>query len=234
MALAKHIVPTETGLSLFGVLKQADPALVDPGLTVQLECLLDDVVIGKQIWSAQLRRVQRRRAHHRQAEGRRCRWRAAVIWFCSWQWRRSLSADACDEALCRQPGPAKGHHATARLQDIDLGLPQVPQRTCRLKKTDGETTAKDEPGPVSPAQLLYAKRIAQGKGLIIPDEAKAKAAMSAWIDANRDTKRGSRGRKTGYKPARSTAAQRRRRRRGLGNAKLPPPPQRRRPQLLVP
>jgi DNA topoisomerase III len=41
-------VPTETGLSLFGVLKQADPSLVDPGLTAQLECLLDEVVIGKQ------------------------------------------------------------------------------------------------------------------------------------------------------------------------------------------
>jgi DNA topoisomerase-3 len=40
-------VPIETGLSLFGVLKQADPALVDPGVTVQLECLLDDVVLGK-------------------------------------------------------------------------------------------------------------------------------------------------------------------------------------------
>ena len=44
----KNIVPTETGLSLFGILKQADPALVDPGVTAQLECLLDDVVIGKQ------------------------------------------------------------------------------------------------------------------------------------------------------------------------------------------
>ena len=48
MAQGKNIVPTETGLSLFGVLKQADPALVDPGLTAQLECLLDEVVIGKQ------------------------------------------------------------------------------------------------------------------------------------------------------------------------------------------
>ena len=46
-AQGKHIVPTETGLSLFGILKQADPALVDPGVTAQLECLLDDVV-GKQ------------------------------------------------------------------------------------------------------------------------------------------------------------------------------------------
>src|ERR1700731_3775096 len=48
IAEGKHIVPTEAGLSLFGVLKQADPALVDPGVTAQLECLLDDVVVGKQ------------------------------------------------------------------------------------------------------------------------------------------------------------------------------------------
>jgi DNA topoisomerase len=48
IAQGKHIVPTETGLSLFGILKQADPALVDPGLTAQMECLLDDVVTGKQ------------------------------------------------------------------------------------------------------------------------------------------------------------------------------------------
>src|ERR1700689_1358857 len=48
IAQGKHIVPTEAGLSLFGVLKQADPAVVDPGVTAQLECLLDDVVVGKQ------------------------------------------------------------------------------------------------------------------------------------------------------------------------------------------
>lgn len=48
IAQGKNIVPTDTGLRLFGVLKQADPALVDPGVTAQLECLLDDVVVGKQ------------------------------------------------------------------------------------------------------------------------------------------------------------------------------------------
>src|SRR4029077_14556182 len=48
IAQGKNIVPTETGLSLFGILKRADPALVDPGVTAQLECLLDDVVVGKQ------------------------------------------------------------------------------------------------------------------------------------------------------------------------------------------
>src|SRR3954469_10812003 len=48
IAQGKNIVPTEAGLSLFGILKQADPALVDPGVTAQLECLLEEVVVGKQ------------------------------------------------------------------------------------------------------------------------------------------------------------------------------------------
>jgi DNA topoisomerase-3 len=54
--------------------------------------------------------------------------------------------------------------------------------------------------------MLYAKRIAQRKGVIIPDEAKTNsAAMSAWIDSNRGTKRRKRGRKTAYKPAGSVS-----------------------------
>ena len=48
IALGKNIVPSEVGLSLFGILEQADPALVDPAVTARLECLLDDVVLGKQ------------------------------------------------------------------------------------------------------------------------------------------------------------------------------------------
>ena len=44
----KNIVPTDRGLTLFGVLKRADPALVDPGVTAELECLLDDVLTGRQ------------------------------------------------------------------------------------------------------------------------------------------------------------------------------------------
>jgi DNA topoisomerase-3 len=76
------------------------------------------------------------------------------------------------------------------------------------KKADGETPGKLEPKPVSPKQMLYAKKIAQGKGVIIPDEAKANsAAMSAWIDSNRGTKRRKRGRKIAYKPMGSIAPQ---------------------------
>src|SRR6202040_3849058 len=66
------------------------------------------------------------------------------------------------------------------------------------KKADGETAGKLDPKPVSPAQLLYAKKLAQGKGLIIPDDARSNsAAMSAWIDMNRSKKR--------RKPSRNTS-----------------------------
>ena len=56
--------------------------------------------------------------------------------------------------------------------------------------------------------MLYAKKIAQGKGVIIPEEAKANsAAMSAWINSNRSAKRRKGGRKTAYKLAGSVAPQ---------------------------
>jgi DNA topoisomerase-3 len=48
MADGKHIVPTARGLSLFAVLERADPALVDPGVTAQMERLLDEVLVGQQ------------------------------------------------------------------------------------------------------------------------------------------------------------------------------------------
>jgi DNA topoisomerase-3 len=73
---------------------------------------------------------------------------------------------------------------------------------------DSKTVGKLDPKPVSPAQLLYAKKIAQRKGLIIPDDAKTNSAtMFAWIDSNRNKTRRKRGRKTAYKPAGSIAPQ---------------------------
>ena len=46
-AEGKTVVPTERGLALFDVLQRADPALVDPGVTAQLERLLDEVLVGR-------------------------------------------------------------------------------------------------------------------------------------------------------------------------------------------
>src|SRR6478609_4892515 len=208
IAQGKNIVPTETGLSLFGVLKQADPALVDPGVTAQLECLLDDVVVGKQEMVGAIDAVcdVAQRIISKLKEG-------------ATAGGPSLLGGAGDNgAGTYPPTPAMKRFADSLVRQKGI-KPTPGYKTsisiCRKflsehapKKSESETTGKLGPKSVSPAQLLYAKKIAQGKGVVIPDEAKASsAAMSAWIDSNRDTKRRKRGRKTGYRPAGSAAPQ---------------------------
>jgi DNA topoisomerase III len=54
--------------------------------------------------------------------------------------------------------------------------------------------------------LLYATKIALGKGVVVPDEAKANSVtMAAWIESNKGTKRRKSGRKTACRPAGSIA-----------------------------
>ncbi|MGA6966379.1 MAG: DNA topoisomerase, partial [Xanthobacteraceae bacterium] len=204
----KHIVPTETGLSLFGVLKQADPALVDPGVTAQLECLLDDVVVGKQEMIGAIdavcdvaERIIGKLKNGAAAGG-----------------LPSFASAARNGAGAYPPTPAMKRFADSLVRQKGIKPPpgyKTSIAICRKflnehapKKAEGETDGKHELKPVSPAQLLYAKKIAQGNGLVIPDEAKgSSAAMSAWIDSNRDSKRRRRGRKTAYKPSGSPAPQ---------------------------
>jgi DNA topoisomerase-3 len=203
----KHIVPTETGLSLFGVLKQADPALVEPGVTAQLECLLDDVVVGKQEMLGAIDAV--------------CDVAERIIG------RLKESAIAGGTPL---HGDVVGNGATAypptpamkRFADSlsRRGIKPPPGYNasisiCRKflsehapKKADGETAGRLDPKPASSAQLLYATKIAVGKGVVIPDEAKANsAALAAWIVSNKGTKRRKSGRKTTYRPAGSILPQ---------------------------
>jgi DNA topoisomerase III len=200
IAQGKHIVPTEAGLSLFGILKQADPALVDPGVTAQLECLLDDVLVGKQKIVGAIDAVcdVAQRIIGKLKEG------AAAGGL------PSIGAAAGNVVAAYPPTPAMKRFADSIARQKGIKPPagyKTSISICRKflneyapKKADGAATGKNEPKPVSPAQLLYAKKIAQGKGLIIPDEAKASsAAMSAWIDSNRGSKRRRRGRKAAFR-----------------------------------
>jgi DNA topoisomerase III len=195
IAQGKNIVPTETGLSLFGVLKQADPSLVDPGVTAQLECLLDDVVIGKQEMVGAIDAV--------------CNVAQRII--------GRLKEGAAAEPLLRgaavgedfgeyPPTPAMKRFAASLARQKRIKPPtgyKTSISICRAflsehapKKAAGETGGKHAPKPVSASQMSYAKKIALGKGIIIPDEAKANStAMSTWIDSNRGRKRGRKRRK---------------------------------------
>jgi DNA topoisomerase-3 len=50
------------------------------------------------------------------------------------------------------------------------------------KKAQGEKAGKPETKPVSPAQLLYAKKIAQGKGLVIPGPGQGQFGRDVCVD----------------------------------------------------
>jgi DNA topoisomerase-3 len=207
IAQGKHIVPSETGLSLFGVLKQADPALVDPGVTAQLECLLDDVVVGKQEMVGAIDAVcdVAQRIIGKLKAG------AAAGGL------PSLGAAVGNGAAAYPPTPAMKRFAESIIRQKGIKPPpgyKTSISICRKflsehvpKNASSDTPGTREPKAASPAQMLYAKKIAQGKGVVIPDEAKANSAtMSAWIASNRDTKRRKPSRKTGYTPARSAAS----------------------------
>ena len=129
----------------------------------------------------------------------------------------SLLGSAGDNGTATYPPtPAMKRFADSLLRQKGIKLPpgyKTSISICRKflsehapKKSDGEMAGNLDPKPVSPAQLLYAKKLAQGKGLIIPDDARTNSAsMSAWIDSNRGTKRRKSGRKTTYKPAEPVA-----------------------------
>ena len=227
LAQGKHIVPTEAGLSLFGALKQADPALVDPGVTAQLECLLDDVVVGKQEMVGAIdavcnvaERIIGKLKEGGTAGGSPLPGAAAGNGHGTFPPTPAMKRFA--DSLARQKGikPPQGYKTSISICRKFLSE-HAP------KKAEGETPGKPEFKPVSPAQMLYAKKIAQAKGVVIPEEAKANsAAMSAWIDANRSPKRRKRGGKNAHKPAgsvapRSIATTKRSRRRKATTAAAP-------------
>jgi DNA topoisomerase III len=202
MTQEKNIVPTETGLALFGVLKQADPALVDPGVTAQLECLLDDVVVGKQEMVGAIDAV--------------CDVAKRIIGKL-----KDGAAPGGPPLLGagpdgRPPTPAMKRFADSIARQKHIKPPPGYAKSgaiCRVfldqhapKKAAGTTAAELGPKPVSPAQMLYAIKVAQAKGIVIPHEVKtSSAAMSAWIDANGDAAPGKRSRKAGTKRVKSAA-----------------------------
>ena len=126
--LGKNIVPTDRGLSLFDVLQRADPALVDPGVTAQLECLLDDVLVGRQkmmgaidaVCVAAVRIIERLTSASEVIA-------APLLGVVASQQNWRAAPDAGDEAVCRQPRQAEGHQAATRLCEIRIHVPRFPR-----------------------------------------------------------------------------------------------------------
>ena len=175
VAQGKNIVPTETGLSLFGILQQADPALVDPGVTAQLECLLDDVVLGRQEMVGAIdavcevaERIIGRLKDGASAEG-----------------PSVLGTDGGDGAAPYPPTPAMKRFADSLVRQTGLKPPpgyktsiaicrkflnehapkSVPKSAPKpnAAKAEGEASRQTGDRSVSAAQLLHAKRRKGGR-----------------------------------------------------------------------
>jgi DNA topoisomerase-3 len=200
MVQGKNIVPTETGLSLFGVLKQADPALVDPGVTAQLECLLDDVVVGKQDMVGAIDAVCNvaQRIIGKLVEGPPGGV-SPLVGFASDNGGVGRLPTAAmkrfADSIARQKGikPPEGYTKSGSVCRAFLEQ-HAPKKT---EGVGGNAVGGPEARPPSPAQLSFADSISREKCVAITDEAKANsAAMSAWIDKNQGSKPGKGRRKT--------------------------------------
>jgi DNA topoisomerase-3 len=203
MTEGKHIVPTETGLSLFGVLKQADPALVDPGVTAQLECLLDDVVVGKQEMIGAIDAVcdVAQRIIGKLKDGAASGGPSPLGGFIG------------KDAGSYPPTPAMERFANSLVRkgiEPPSGY-QTSMSICRKflsEHAPRKATDATLGTPLRPKRTRNAKKIAQGERVVVPEDAEMnRAAMSDGIDPNHDKKRTKSGRNTTRKRTRSTAPQ---------------------------
>ena len=208
----KNIVPSDRGLALFGVLERADPALVDPGVTAELECLLDDVVLGKQEMTVAIDAIcdAARRIIGRLGEGA-AGGAAVALGDASGGYNGkdcppTAAMKRFAASISKRKGikPPAGYTKSASVcrQFLDR---HAPARAASSTASTGATGTKAP----SAAQLSFAEAIARDRGIAIPDEVRASAAAtSKWIDTNRRPKSAGRcGAALSAKPA-STARKR--------------------------
>ncbi len=201
----KNIVPTETGLSLFGVLRQADPALVDPGVTAQLECLLDDVVVGKQEMIGAIDAVcdVAQRIIGKLTDGA--------------GGPHLLGGAVGKDGGGPPPTPAMTRYADSLARQKRIKPPpgyRTSMSVCREflnQHAPGKAAAKDAgkrgSKSVLPTNILPAEDVAQEQGAGIPEEAAANSpTISERIETNLGTKRRKREPKSGSKPRKPAAS----------------------------
>ena len=193
----KNIVPSDRGLALFGVLERADPALVDPGVTAELECLLDDVVLGKQEMTVAIDAVcdAARRIIGRLGEGA-AGGTAVALGDASGGYSgkdrpptAAMKRFAASIAKRKGIKPPAGYTKSAPVcrQFLDR---HAPARAAGGTASTGATGTRAP----SAAQLSFAEAIARDRGIAVPDEVRASAAAtSKWIDTNRRPKSAGRG-----------------------------------------
>ena len=119
---------------------------------------------------------------------------------CGFTQAMRIGAAIAGDARSRPPTPAMKRFADSIAREKGVKPPPgcaTSGSICRAflnqhapKKADAGIPGASGSKPASPAQMVFAEKLAQEKGIAIPDEAKASsAAMSTWIDFNQVKKR---------------------------------------------
>ncbi len=198
---AKNIVPTEAGLALFGALREADPDLVDPGVTARMECLLDDVVVGRQEMVKAIDAVCEvaQRIIGKLSSGTP----PVLIALPGTSSSGAASSGGRGGAgfAARPPTPAMKRFAESLARQKGLTLPEgygTSGVACRAfldqhapDKPEATGAASTSPRMPSEAQLRFAQSLAERNEAAIPEEALLSSrGLSAWIDAQLGGKAG--------------------------------------------
>ena len=222
-AQGKHIVPTERGLSLFGVLEQADPALVDPGATAQLERLLDEVLVGRQEMMGAIDAVC---AVASRIIGRLTAGAATGA-------APLLAAGVKNNGGARPPTPAMKRFVDSLARQKGVKPPRGYTRSgsvCRTfldqhapRKVDKGTGVEIGSTLANTAPILLTARIAEEQGDVLPDRATTGAvALSASTAAHQGAEHVTGGRKTARQKQKSSVRKTPGKR--FGNRAEPSPP----------
>ena len=181
----KHIVPTERGLALFATLERADPALVDPGVTAQLECLLDEVLVGRQGMLEAVDAVcaQAQRIIGRLTEGAGGAGQGSPFSTGTAGRNRPPTPPMLRyvEDLARRTGVAPPPGYAESGDRCRAFLDQHAPKTGKAAVPDGAAR------PPTAAKLALAGQLAQKQGTPVPDQ--AKATPSAWTDAHQGVRK---------------------------------------------
>jgi DNA topoisomerase III len=159
----KLVVPTEAGLQLFELLRDACPALVDPGTTAEWEMKLDAVVTGQ----ADYRIVIDGIAAEAEAliAALRQRPKGAV------NLQAAVPAEASAKQASRKPRrPANATSETKAALTTPAGK---PKRTRKGKATSANgmaaaADASDRSTPPTARMIGYAEKLAKSKGVALP------------------------------------------------------------------
>jgi DNA topoisomerase-3 len=176
----KHIVPTERGLALFGILERADPALVDPGVTAQFEVLLDEILVGKQQVVGAINAI--------------CQQATRILERLVGSGGTIATTDPAvatptdSPSLPRPvqpPSPAMRKFAECLAARLKVKPPRGHTKSAEVcrhflnqhapQRAEGPGAAHSATQNPSAAQLAFAEKIARDKGITVPNDARASA-----------------------------------------------------------